>query len=277
MSWTSRSRAGLIAALCAVLAACGLSSEEVYDATGSVVDVDPAGRQVTIAHEAIPGFMPAMTMNFDVAPEAHLEGVTPGDRIRFSLERSATTLRVLTVERTGRTAGVASAPPRAVPDERDPARDFTLIDQNGYARTLAELRGSAVLLDFIFTRCGGPCPILTSRQVRVQKTLDAELATCTRFLSISLDPEYDRPRVLKQYAEERGAKLDTWTFLTGTTDDVQRVLTDYGVGSVRVNAGRIDHLVATFLIDRDGRIARRYLGVEDSSERIVEDLRGICS
>ena len=258
---------------------CGLSSEEVYEVEGTVLDASSTARQITIAHDAIPGFMPAMTMNFDAAPSVDLDAIARGDRIRFSLERSATTLRVLAVVATGETAPVtAGASAATLPDDGpEIAPDFTLMDQARMPVSMRDLRGSVVLMDFIFTRCGGPCPILTSRHVGVQRDLDAELRACTRFVSVSIDPEYDRPTVLERYALERGVDLNGWSFLTGSTQQISDVLTQYGVGSVRVNAGRIDHLVVTFLIDREGRVERRYLGVADGGPQIVDDIRRLCS
>jgi protein SCO1/2 len=261
---------GLLLAL--GLAACGLSAQQEYQVGGVVEGVDTSQRQLTVAHDEIPGFMPSMTMNFDVAPQVALDALQPGDRIRFRLERSATALRVLEVLQVeaGASRGVSGGAP--VPAAEGPAPDFRLADQDGRLLALGDLRGSVVLLDFIFTRCAGPCPILTARNVEVQRQLARE-GLRAHFVSVSLDPEHDRPHVLRAYAKAHGIDLRSWSLLTGTQAEVDAVLAAYGVGSRRLGDDNLDHLVATFLIGADGAIERRYLGIAHKVDAIVGDIR----
>ena len=97
--------------LCLIFAlACGLDSTSTYDVTGVVQDIDPELKHVKIAHDDIPGFMPAMTMTLDVASPQVLDGVLVGSPVRFELERTATTLRITRMTVTGlpdASAGVA--------------------------------------------------------------------------------------------------------------------------------------------------------------------------
>jgi protein SCO1/2 len=254
---------------------CHVSATGVYDVNGDVRAVDPGAMQVKIAHEEIPGFMPAMTMSFDVASPELLDGVTVGARVRFTLERSATRLRITELEILE--PGKAGAAGGLAPDPPEEAFDFRLVDQRGEPVSLSELRGRAVLLDFIFTRCPGPCPILTAAHVGLQRSLPDAIAERTRFVSITVDPGYDTPTRLREYAEARGADLSTWSFLTGEAARVDEVLRRYHVGSVRQPDGTLDHVVATFLIDPEGRIVRRYLGLDHPSEKILEDLEEVLS
>jgi len=120
-----------------------------------------------------------------------------------------------------------------------------------------------VLLDFVYTTCPGPCPILTGLHVEVQRKLDPVLRDRVHFVSITLDPVHDSPFALLQYARHRGADLRDWSFLTGPPDEVEAVVKAYGVGSSRQPDGKIAHLVVTFLIDGEGRIAQRYIGLEE--------------
>lgn len=243
-------------------AGCGERSRH-YHARGVVEDVQPENGQVLIAHEDIEGLMPAMTMNFDVPDKALLERLEHGQAIDFEVEFTGKAYRV--IDATVRESGVATAGGGqlgAIKPVDDPAPAFRLTDQDGNARALEDFRGQIVLLDFIFTRCPGPCPILTGLHVKVQKELSPELRARTRFVSISLDPLRDTPAVLREYAKARGADLANWSFLTGAPDEVDAVLKSYGVGSMRTADGQIEHVVVTFLIDGNGQIVRRYLGLD---------------
>lgn len=257
--------------------ACGPGTS-VHSARGVVQEVQPAYGQVVIAHEAVEGLMPAMTMNFDVADPALLERLEPGQVIDFELEFTGRSYRVLTARVVGH--GDADTPAVSLAglrDEAEPAPGFALTDQNGDALALADLRGHAVLLDFIYTRCPGPCPILTGTHVEVYERLDASLREHVRFVSISLDPAHDTPAELRRYARARGADRPGWFFLTGPPETVEPVLAAYGVGASRRDDGEIDHLVATFLIDAQGRIARRFVGLEHAPEQVTRELARLAA
>jgi protein SCO1/2 len=260
--------------LLALLIACGPATDgDVYDVTGVVQAVYAEQAQIKIAHDDIPGLMPAMTMNFDVASPDQLRGVLPGSRVRFRLERTEASLRVLSLTVIGLPAeGEAGLSGPGIPEAPEVAPGFRLIDQDGQERALSDLRGQAVLIDFIFTHCPGPCPILTSAHVDLQRGLPQELVPRTHFVSVSIDPERDTPERLRAYALERGADLARWWFLTGEPEAVRDVLHAYHIGSVRKANGDFDHLVASFLIDPEGRIVRRYLGLDHRKEQIVADL-----
>lgn len=219
--------------------------------------------QILIAHEDIPGLMPAMTMNFDVADRTLLETLSHGDAIEFEVEFTGKAYIVTkaTVVGTGATQG-AGGQLGAIAPEDDPAPPFQLTDQDGNARSLEDFRGKVVVLDFIWTRCPGPCPILTGLHVDLQRRLPPALRAKTQLVSISLDPVRDTPAVMREYATKRGADLSNWSFLTGAPEQVDDVLRRYGVGSAKMPDGQVEHVVATFLIAPDGQIERRYLGLE---------------
>jgi len=261
----------LAAVLLSAAAACsdGPASNR-YPASGIVREVLIEDHQVVIEHDEIEGLMPAMTMSFDVVDHALLEKLAAGQSIDFTVEATGKSYRVVeaTVKGEAGSAG-SSGSFSELAAARDPAPDFELVDQNGAKLALADLRGKLVLLDFIFTSCPGPCPMLTSSHVTLQRLLPPELRARTRFVSISLDPVRDTPMALRAYALERGADLTGWSFLTGDPEAVALVLKGYGVGSMRRPDGQIDHLVATFLIDAEGRIAQRFIGLEHEPEELL--------
>ena len=249
---------------------------------GVVEAVDPKLNQVVIDHEDMPGVMPAMSMSFDVGDPRLFELLAPGQKIEFTLELREKSLRIVeakVISETG-SAGVSGGSEPAGFDravgEAQPAPDFALVDQDGKPVSLASLRGQVVLLDFVYTHCPGPCPILTSSHVEVQRALPPELAAKVRFVSISLDPARDTPAALRAYATARGADLARWSFLTGPPDQVAGVLERYGVGAKPAANGEIEHLVLTYVIDAQGRVARRFAGLEHSKETLLAALGAVA-
>jgi protein SCO1/2 len=260
------------AALAAVALACG-DDVDVHVGEGVVKDVDVAEGQVLVDHEDMPGLMPAMTMNFDADPSL-LASLEPGQRIRFELEHGPGTFRIrgITVVGEGE-AGRSGATLSEVVSEAEPAPPFRLVDQDGQERTLASLRGRVVLVDFVYTNCPGPCPILTALHTEVQRALPADVAERVWLASISLDPARDTPEAMRAYAASHGADLGNWSFLTGDPETIGAVLRDYGVGIAPGEAlGEIAHVVVTFLVDGEGNIARRWFGLDHRSKDVVAEL-----
>lgn len=259
----------LVILLIVLLAGC---APRAHDGVGTVIDVRADLHQIMIDHEDIAGLMPAMRMTFDVP----ISGIRVGDRIHFELVADGEHFRIVSLERIeGEQRAVDNTLQSgfdAVIPEEDKAPPFALIDQDGKARSLDALRGSSVLLDFIFTHCNGPCPVSTSNRVQLQKNLPDDLRQQIHFVSISLDPKRDTPEELRRYALERGADLANWFFLTGDPQEVEDVLRSYGVGVVRGDDGDIQHVVVSFLIDPRGRITKRYFGLEHDTSEFIRDL-----
>lgn len=148
---------------------------------------------------------------------------------------------------------------------------FSLVDQSSRTVTLADLRGKVWVADFIFTRCGGPCPLLTQKM----KSLTEEFpAADLRFVSFSIDPAYDTPKVLKAYAEKWGADLTRWSFLTGDIREIgglmrKSFMLGLDRGADVGGAPDITHSVRFAVVDRDGRLA----GTFDAMD--VDGMRGL--
>ena len=101
-------------------------------------------------------------------------------------------------------------------DASDCLPDINLIDQHGRNVSLASLKGKPVLFDFIYTTCPGPCLLITARMKKIADRLGPKLGTEVRIVSITVDPEHDRPKQLLAYASAQGANVNGWLFLTGT-------------------------------------------------------------
>jgi len=193
---------GLVAMLLA-LAACSADEGRSWEVEGVVLDVNVEDQQVLIDHQEIEGFMPAMTMNFDVTDAALLDGIEKGQAVTFRLHYdgkrySVTQIRVLSQgEAAASGLSLDGVPLSAAPE-------FTLTGQNGASVSLGELRGKAVVLDFIYTHCPAPCPIVTGILRDAQQLLSPELRELTQFLSVTVDQDRDTPEVLRAYAGDRG-------------------------------------------------------------------------
>ncbi len=152
---------------------------------------------------------------------------------------------------------------------------FTLTSQDGMPVALADLRGKAVALAFIYTGCPDICPMLTQKMVDVQDALGAEFGAKVAFLSITLDPERDTPEVLKDYARFWGARLEGWTFLTGSPEAVRDVTRRYGVFFAKKDDGSVEHSQLTTLVDADGQMRVQYLGARFDPEEFRHDLMSL--
>jgi protein SCO1/2 len=153
-----------------------------------------------------------------------------------------------------------------------PAPPFTLTSQERAPVALADLRGKVVALTFIYTACPDICPMLTQKMVDVQEALGADFGKKVAFVSISLDPQRDTPDVLKDYAQFWGARLDGWSFLTGSPEAVRDVTRRYGVFFSKKEDGSVDHTQLTTVIDAEGEMRVQYLGVRFDPEEFRHDL-----
>ncbi len=226
-----------------------------YPVDGIVVAVDPVARTMLVAHRAIPKYMPAMTMPFRAEDAAQLKALHPGMRIRFELSVSKSTSLARNIQAAGGPDAVIP-PPRETLQTGDLVPDAVLLDETGRSLHLKDLRGKVLAIDFIYTRCPLPdvCPRLSANFAVIQKHLRhrADLL----LLSITVDPDYDTPPVLAEYARRWTADPGRWRFLTGDVAPVAARL-----GEVYwTDEGSIGHNSSTVVISRDGRIAARLEG-----------------
>lgn len=101
--------------------------------------------------------------------------------------------------------------------------DFNLTNQQGQVFRLANLRGQVWVADIIFTRCAGPCPRMTRQMKELQDALPS--SSKARLITLTTDPVFDTPQVMRLYGERFGANPERWTFLTGSKDEIARLAT----------------------------------------------------
>jgi protein SCO1/2 len=263
-------------ALALVLPACSRPppqgpAEKRYPLVGEVVAVDLPHHALTVRHRAIEGFMPAMTMDFPVSPgDAAL--ARPGERIRAEL--------VIDASGAGRLEGIWADDEAARAEVDDGAHalredthirgsaayrevgedmpDFVLYDQAGRIVHSGRFRGKQIMLNFIYTRCplANMCPLSTAKMIALQKLAREAGVRNLELVSITLDPAYDTPGVLREYAEVRGIDTRNFSFLTGPESAIRDLLVQFGV-IAEFQDGILKHTLATLLIDDRGRIAAR--------------------
>src|SRR5678815_4284957 len=202
--------------LLSILAALGLTSckpkervrsatEKHYDLKGKVVVVDKEQRRLTIAHEDIKDYMNSMTMPFNVKDDWVYEIAAPGNQITATLIVDGTDSWLEDVVITEDSTPVSGAPAveGADPNVGDQVPDYRLINQDGKTIRIQDYKGKALLLTFIYTRCQDPnqCTLMSSNFAAIDQELQKqpELYGKTHLLSISFDPAYDTPKVLRSY------------------------------------------------------------------------------
>lgn len=151
-----------------------------------------------------------------------------------------------------------------------PVADFHLTDQSGKEFSLSDLKGKAWVADFIFTRCGGPCPRLTKTMARLQSAVSPRRDV--RFVSFTVDPGHDTPPVLADYAARFGADPARWSFLTGETDEVRGLILNSFKLAVQENTGpgrrageEVTHSLHFVVVDKEGRIRGYFTATDDKA------------
>jgi protein SCO1/2 len=152
---------------------------------------------------------------------------------------------------------------------------FSLTNQLGETVTVDSLSGEPWVADLIFTRCPGPCARLTRRMSELQQALSGEEGV--RLVSITADPEYDSPEVLRTYAERFGARAERWWFLTGPRTGIQDLVTRQLLLVLQEKApeereSETDlflHSTRFVLVDGEGRLRGIYDGDEPASRPLI--------
>lgn len=266
--------------LLSVAGAC--SRARRYELQGQILAIDAGRQEITVKHEDVKGFMPGMTMPFKVKDRRVLADRRPGELIKATLVVADSTGHLEDVVRTGEAPMPADAPNATAAPPLEPGTtvpDVQFLDQNGRSRRLSEWRGKTLAVTFVYTRCPLPdfCPLMDRNFAAVQRTFaaDAHLAGRLHLLSVSFDPEYDSPDVLRVHANRARANDETWTWLTGDRDVIDKFAGLFGVSIIRGDRPlqEITHNLRTAILDRDGRLVKIYNGNEWKPEELLAELR----
>lgn len=154
-----------------------------------------------------------------------------------------------------------------------PIRDFSLTDHTGTPFSFNSLRGKVVLVAFVYTTCPDVCPLITASMQSVQRKLSGRERNGVFLLSITTDPEVDRPAVLKAYAERYQIDSSNWLFLTGEPASLAAVWKIFGVKVERKARGLVNHTTLTALVDTKGVMRFAYVGTSPDPDFVLRDLR----
>ncbi len=257
-----------------------------YPLTGEVVSVDAVHHKLTVAHDAVVGLMPGMTMEFAVSA-GDVASVHPGEHIRAQLVADLNAPRLEEIWPDERAAAdiVAAGQRKLREDTHDRGNEvyrdigetmpeFALYDQDGKVVQSGRFRGKQVVLNFIYTHCpfANMCPASTMKMMTAQRLAREAGVKNVEFVSVTLDPATDTPGVLREYADARGIDTTNFSFLTGPPGAIRDLLTQFGV-IAEFEGNLLKHTLATLLIDEHGRIVWRADGTQWEPADFVARMR----
>lgn len=163
------------------------------------------------------------------------------------------------------------------PNASETVADFTATTQSNETLNLEDLSGKWWIADFIFTNCTSVCLPMTHHMIILQEKLTEENLPI-ELVSFSVDPDYDSPEVLKEYAESYDVDLDSWTFLTGYDFQTIRELSIKSFRSLlqapERNSDQVMHGTEFMLVTPEGKLIKKYDGLSaEEMDNIIEDLK----
>jgi protein SCO1 len=274
------------------LAACKQKQQQQQDPNakrfhlvGKVVAVDARGSSVVVDHQAIPGFMDAMTMAYPVRDVKILAPLTVGDEITADVVVTSDGAYleniVVTKKGAGDKGGSPSTDHEPTPGEKVP--DFAFTNQDGKRIHLSSFEGHVLLVTFVYTRCPFPtfCPLVSRNfaQVYAQTRKNPALDSKVRLLTISFDPQHDTPKVLRAYGgsfrDVAGAiPFDRWQFAVPSQADLRKIADYFGLFFTS-NGGQIVHSLSTTVISPEGTVYKWYEDNQWSPSDLVADATAV--
>ena len=256
-----------------------------FPVRGRIVAVQ--GGSVTLDHEAVSGFMGAMTMPYrlkdpNIAGELH-----PGDRITATIlvHKDADGFSDPMLDQI---VVIAQARPDYkpavqyhIPAAGDLVPNFALLNQSGRTIHLDQFRGKLLLATFVYTRCtlADYCPRMSRNFAAIDEQLakNPKLYAGTHLLSISFDPTYDTPQVLRSYGGAYTGRFTKenfahWDFAAPPVKELPSVAEWFGVGITPGDSGSLYHSLSTALIGKDGRILVWYPTNEWTPDQMLAEI-----
>ena len=259
-----------------------------YDLRGKVVSIDRQANRATIAHEDIPGFMEAMTMEFPIREDWVWNELKPGAEIRAELVVDNSAKDPYWLENIGIVAAADPNQPVASVDGSEaqigkPVPDFSLTNQDGKRISIKDFRGRALAITFIYARCplADYCIKMSTNfsDAATQINSDSALKGKAALLSMSFDPENDTPAKLKSYGlgyMGKGAtELGVWQLAVGTDAEVRKVADFFGLEYEvdKNDKTQINHSLRTAVIAPDGTVTKIFTGNRWTAGDLLAEIR----
>ncbi len=281
--------------VCMAMLGCKRSTEEfkagteTYSLKGVIVAVDTEKGEITLQHDAVPGFMPAMTMPYKLLYANTTSDLHRGDVIRARLQVQKTPDGDYRNAQLDEIAVLAEARPDFrppsnyhVPAPGDVVPDFKVTNQDGKQLALSSFRGKALLITFIYTRCplGDFCPKMSKNLAAIHSKLCQTPHVCagSALLSLSFDPAFDTPSVLRAYGTTYvgDAGFKHWQFAAPLPAALPAVEHFFNLGVTGSNAS-ITHSLSTTLIGPDGKVVAWYPGNEWSVDEVAAKMASVVA
>ncbi len=252
----------------------------MFSAQGVVEELHPEDQTVVIKHQAISNYMDAMTMPFHLKNPADLSGLKRGDQVTFQLHITDDQSWVDHFQKIGTVSlkeDLAAARPAAtpVPQPKKSLLDYKFTNELGQAVSFNDFRGQALAITFFYTRCPLPefCPRLSKNFQEASRKLEAmtNAPTNWHFISVSFDPQFDSPPLLKSYGQGYGYDPAHWSFFTGPPDKIAALARGVGV-TYETDNGTINHNFRTLIVDPNGHLQMVFPTSGDLSDQIVSEI-----
>jgi protein SCO1/2 len=254
---------------------------------GRIVQIETDSAQLVVEHEAIPGYMGAMTMPFRVRDIRALEGLRVGDEITGDLSVSIDDAWIVDLKKLNAPKGVAPLLEPANPQGAieaaahelaigDAAPAISGFDDRGKSWNLSDFHGRVVAMTFIYTRCPLPtyCPLMSHNFSAARTILERLTKNSTErfeFLSLSLDASHDSADILTQYAKTFRSEPKGWLFATANNDQLRTFADAVGL-EFRATPSAIDHNLRTVVIDREGRVRKIFRGNAWTPQELASEM-----
>jgi protein SCO1 len=284
-------RALAIIPILLTIACAPAAPKNTYVLRGQILSIEAPRKTLTIKHGEIKGLMPAMTMPYTVRDEKLLSGLAPGDLVDATLVVESNDAFLSRIQKTGTAPLDPSAAAAAAPTTYasgvellkpgDAVPDAPFVTEDGRRVRFRMFAGAPIVMTFVYTRCPLPtfCPLMDRHFAEMQAPLAADPSLArVHLVTVTFDPEYDTPAVLKQHAESLHADPKRWTFLTGSRDDIDRFAARFGLVVSRApNDPRdITHNLRTVVIDSHGKLVTTYTGNDWTPRQILADLKSVA-
>jgi protein SCO1/2 len=282
-------RLGIILSALLLICAVGCRSEKPtaerrFPIEGRVVSVDPAEHTITLDHHEVVGYMKAMTMGFPVRDAWVFKVVHPGDTVQATLVvANDVHLENISVTQARDSADLSSTSTMHLPQKGEAVPDFYFVNQEGRPIHLAQFHGQPLLVTFIYSRCPLPnyCIRMSNNFAEIAQSLQQRNPAAfakLQMLSISIDPEFDDPKVLRAYGKNYAGAVDPdlkhWSLATGKPSDIRKAAEYFGL-SYETRNGQIIHDLRTALVDADGKIADFYRGNEWKPSELASQIAAL--